>query len=153
MKHLGLLNCLFYASLILTGCKSRDDVLYAYGTLAFIVYMVLVVSSVALHNWHSLSWFQNLRHFFRKIVRPLSCLAIPIGSIIALLSLVFSVFGSTSGLGVFVGTSIVILFYSLKQWGDSDQLEKQRLYIKIAQLSLTFLIVFLFLGFGGDGIE
>ena len=134
----------------LSGCKSRDDALYAYGTLAFLIFVLLVSCSVALHHWHAKPWFQNTRMKCRKFILPLSYLGIPVGVLVALGSI-----GSQglSRLGIFIGTLLSVLFYSLQQWSKSDQVEKQRLYIKLVQLSFSFLVVLVFLFFGGRGLE
>jgi uncharacterized membrane protein YfcA len=134
----------------LSGCKSRDDALYAYGTLAFLIYILLVFCSVAFHHWHSRQWFQNVRVKCRKFILPLSFLGIPAGILVALGSVGTQ---GLSRLGIFIGTLISLVFYSLQQWSKSDQVEKQRLYMKLVQLSFSFLVVLVYLYFGGRGLK
>ncbi len=141
---------LLTALLFLNGCKSKDEVLYAYGTLAFLIFILITISLVALHHFHLQPWFQHARIKLRSILIPVSRIGIPIGVIMALAS--YNAEGR-SRLGVFIGTITAVLFYCLQQWGKIDHIEKQRLYMKLAQLSFSFLVVLIFLYLGGKGLE
>jgi hypothetical protein len=138
------------ATMVMAGCKSREDILYAYGTLAFVIFILLALSSITLHHWHNLPWFQQTRVRSYKLVLPLSYIAIPVGAIVALVSLRSE---GVMRLGVFIGVLISVLFHCLQQWGKTESLEKQRLYIKIVQLSASFLIVLVYLSLGGKGLK
>ena len=139
-----------FVILILVGCKRREELLYGYGTLAFIMFILLALTSILLHYWHTQSWFQQFRILSQKIVLPLSFIAIPIGTIMSLLHLSSK---GTRRLGIFIGVVIAVLFYCLQRWAMAKDIEKQRLYTKIAQLCLSFLIVLIFLYFGGKGLK
>jgi len=134
----------------LAGCSSRDEALYGYGTLAFIIFILLVGSSIALHYGHSKPMFQSLRIRSRRMIIPISFLAIPVGA-------AFSVYSVTQEgalrIGIFIGVLICALFYALQLWARSESIEKQRLCMKVAQLSLSFILVLIFLYLGGEGLK
>lgn len=135
----------------MSGCRgSRNDGLLYIGTIAFLLYLFLIGSSALIRYIHVKPWFHRFREISRIVVIPMQFIGF-IGS------LIMSIVGITGGgalnrLLVFAGAILALLFFCLGQWARVESIEKQRMWLRMAQLSFTFAILLLYLRLGGEGL-
>jgi uncharacterized BrkB/YihY/UPF0761 family membrane protein len=148
--YLGLtvsLQCI----LVLSGCGfDREERLYAYGTFSFCIFVIITLMVITLDRFHGKDWFQNMRNYSRTIIVPLSYVAIPLGTVLSVMSFFND---GVKKLGVFIGVLIAVGFFCLRKWAVANEIDRQRLFLKVAQFSATVLVVLVFLYYGGEGLK
>ncbi len=137
--------------IVLCGCvQSREDQLFGFDTGAFIMFGILIIQAFALHSLQKCEWFQNARITIRKVLSPLSALGVTAGMVISIVG--FGMEG-LDRLLKFIGILVASFSFYLGKWSRTEDLIKQKLYMRVTTLSGTLTLMLYYFLKGAPGLK
>ena len=129
--------------------RSREDALYGFGSITVIMFLLLSVQAYLIHLAHGQKWFQDFRIKARKILLPISLIGAIAGVIISINGFFLE---DLDRLYKFIGLECTVLFFFMRLWCGSNNLDKQRIYMRLVALCFTALFVLGYLLMDAPGI-
>ena len=138
-----IINVIFFFSFLLSGCVSKEDQIFDFAGLVFIIFALIVISQLSFDKVLSSSIYKKLNDFFAPVRRIVPLIAILIGIIVFL----FGIFlHGLNQINIFIGIIIILFGWFMKQYNREDFDDKQRSrYAKLMMLCVTFGVSLYFL--------
>lgn len=132
-----------------TGCGRDDEALHKLGLIAFIMFLLLSLLSYVSHIVHNYKWFGIIRNRIRVYLLPVSL----VGSLVGVALGLYGFFQEgLDELYRFIGLMVASMFLFLGKWCRAEELDKQKLYMRLASLSFTASFVLYYLVRGAPGL-
>ena len=130
--------------------RSREGTLYGFGSITVIIFLLLSAQAYLVHLVHGQKWFQDFRIKARKILLPISIIGAIAGVIISINGFFLE---DLDRLYKFIGLECAALFFFLRLWCGSDNVDEQRISMRLVALCFTALSVLAYLLMDAPGIK
>lgn len=140
----------------LQGCTPNDEEIWGLGSLVFSIFIILVALNalIPLAQEHKSVkvWVDKFQLLTHKVFPYLAGLALLL-TIFGAGHILYNDDRTPTDLTFFLGVLTLYGIVNLKKWASEANIDKKREYIKLAGLTISFILTMLYLISGAEGLS